>query len=174
MGCMESKKEARVVMFGLDGVGQTSLRMVMETGVAQERPLKLSTLMYDLATVRGPNGWTFSVWDIGGNQKSRALWRNYTEDVRAVIWTVDASSPDSLAESREWLGKALALDGLERTPVCVAANKSDAPGAVGPDRIKEELQLAELCGGRKWTVVATSATAGTGAKEVLTWIASNM
>lgn len=46
---------------------------------------------------------SFTVWDVGGQEKLRPLWRHYYSNSSAIIYVVDSNDPQRLAESREEL-----------------------------------------------------------------------
>lgn len=69
------------------------------------------------------------IYDVSGGEKVRDLWKHYYEDALAIVWVVDASDPETFAESRAALEAALKDPQLKPdTPVLVAANKAGKPG----------------------------------------------
>jgi GTPase SAR1 family protein len=47
------------------------------------------------------------MWDIGGQEKLRPLWRHYYEGVDALIFMVDSSDRERIEEAAEELNKLL-------------------------------------------------------------------
>ena len=39
-------------------------------------------------------GKVFNIWDVGGQDKTRPLWRSYTRCTDAIIFVVDSSDGD--------------------------------------------------------------------------------
>jgi GTPase SAR1 family protein len=48
-------------------------------------------------------GTTFIVWDMGGQDKVRVLWRYYYEGVQAIIYVIDSSDRARLPEAKNEL-----------------------------------------------------------------------
>ena len=43
---------------------------------------------------------TMMIWDVGGQDKIRPLWRHYYDNTDALIYVVDSNDPQRLAEAR--------------------------------------------------------------------------
>ena len=68
-----SKKEMRILMLGLDAAGKTTILYRLKLGeVVQGVP----TIGFNVETVEYKN-IKFTVWDVGGQDKIRLLWRHY-------------------------------------------------------------------------------------------------
>ena len=48
---------------------------------------------------------SFTVWDVGGQDKIRPLWRHYFQNTQGLIFVVDSNDKERVAESREELHK---------------------------------------------------------------------
>lgn len=44
---------------------------------------------------------SFTVWDVGGQEKLRPLWRHYFANTSAIIYVVDSNDPLRLDEARD-------------------------------------------------------------------------
>ena len=68
-----NKKELRILMLGLDSAGKTTVlyRLKMGTNLAT-----LPTVGFNVETVKYKNVY-LNVWDVGGQDKIRPLWRHY-------------------------------------------------------------------------------------------------
>ena len=94
-------------------------------------------------------GRIFNIWDIGGQDKTRPLWRSYTRATDAIIFVVDSSDKERLEEAKLELQrisrlaerqikkeklanikKCNRLTERQAVPVLVLANKQDLPTAV--------------------------------------------
>lgn len=69
----------------------------------------------------------FMVWDIGGQDRIRNLWRHYYNGTQGLIFVVDSSDRDRIDEARDELHKALNEVELEKVKVLILANKQDLP-----------------------------------------------
>ena len=58
-------------------------------------------------TMGRSRGLTFLVWDVGGQEKIRPLWRSYTRCTDGIIFVVDSAQPESLEEARVELWRTM-------------------------------------------------------------------
>ena len=73
------KKEMRILMVGLDASGKTSILYRLKLG----KPKKtIPTIGFNVETLEYKN-IAFTVWDVGGQEKLRALWRHYFANTQA-------------------------------------------------------------------------------------------
>lgn len=70
------------------------------------------------------------MWDVGGQDKIRPLWRHYFQNTQGIIFVVDSNDRDRIVEAREELQRMLNEDELRDALLLVFANKQDLP--VGP------------------------------------------
>ncbi len=90
-------------MLGLDNAGKTTILYKLKVGqVVQTTP----TIGFNVETVSRKNV-TFSVWDVGGQDQIRGLWRHYFLNTQAVIFVVDSNDNNRLKEARDELWKVL-------------------------------------------------------------------
>lgn len=166
-----SKKAVRIVMVGLDGAGKTTILYKLKIGdLVQTVP----TIGFNLETIKYKNV-SFTVWDVGGQYKIRALWRYYYNGVEAAIFVVDASDSCSerLEECREEIHSLMRENDLSDTPILIFANKQDLPGALSAEDVAIRLDLISLKS-RQWLVQACSAKTGAGVSEGLEWVSHTL
>ena len=71
------------------------------------------------------------MWDVGGQDKIRPLWRHYFQNTQGIIFVVDSNDRDRVVEAREELQRMLNEDELRDALLLVFANKQDLPvGAI--------------------------------------------
>merc|ERR1712110_673102 len=68
-----AKKEMRILMVGLDAAGKTTILYKLKLG---EIVTTIPTIGFNVETVEYKN-ISFTVWDVGGQDKIRPLWRHY-------------------------------------------------------------------------------------------------
>lgn len=113
---------------------------------------------------------TFTVWDVGGQERLRPLWRFYFTNTDALIFVVDSQDRERASRAAQEF-RAIVEDPLMRgAAVLVFANKQDMPGAMSPPEVCQALGLPELRG-RRWQVQGSVATKGDGLYEGLDWLA---
>merc|ERR1712151_337392 len=86
----------------------------------------------------------FTVWDIGGQDRIRKLWRHYYMGTHGVIFVVDSSDRDRIQDARDELWKLLDDDELRDAVLLVLANKQDLPNSMAVAEVSKHLGLPEL------------------------------
>ena len=114
-----SKRDVRIVMVGLDAAGKTTVLYKLKLG---ERVVTVPTIGFNVETLEYKN-INFTVWDIGGQDKIRPLWRYYYQNTQAIIFVVDCNDRDRLTEARDELHRMLCEDALRDAILLVLANK---------------------------------------------------
>ncbi|KAG7243529.1 hypothetical protein INR49_011085 [Caranx melampygus] len=116
---------------------------------------------------------SFTVWDVGGQDKIRPLWRHYFQNTQGLIFVVDSNDRERVGEAKEELMRMLAEDELRDAVLLVFANKQDLPNAMNAAEITDKLTLHSLRH-RNWYIQATCATSGDGLYEGLDWLSSQL
>jgi len=100
--------EYRVLILGIDKVGKTTLLERIKVNyklAASIRPSSiLPTVGLNIARVEDP-ACRLVFWDLGGQSGLRSIWDKYYREADSVLFVVDCSAEDRLAESMEVLGK---------------------------------------------------------------------
>lgn len=84
------------------------------------------TIGFNVETVEYKN-ISFTVWDVGGQDKIRPLWRHYFQNTQGIIFVVDSNDRERVSEAREELQRMLNEDELRDALLLVFANKQDLP-----------------------------------------------
>ena len=113
------------------------------------------------------------MWDIGGQDKIRPLWRHYYEGSDAIIFCIDSNDRERVDLASMELHKLLSVDELRSACVLVLANKQDLPHSMSASEIMEKLELPKLRG-RQWHVQPCVATSGDGLYEGLDWLSATL
>uniref|UniRef100_A0A8D2JNI9 ADP-ribosylation factor 4 n=2 Tax=Sciuridae TaxID=55153 RepID=A0A8D2JNI9_SCIVU len=139
------KKQMRILMVGLDAAGKTTILYKLKLG---EIVTTIPTIGFNVETVEYKN-ICFTVWDVGGQDKIRPLWRHYFQNTQ------------------------LEEDELQDAVLLLFANKQDLPNAMAISEMTDKLGLQSLRN-RTWYVQATCATQGTGLYEGLDWLSNEL
>ncbi|KAK2893620.1 hypothetical protein Q8A73_016104 [Channa argus] len=113
------KKEMRILMVGLDAAGKTTILYKLKLG---EIVTTIPTIGFNVETVEFKN-ISFTVWDVGGQDKIRPLWRHYFQNTQGLIFVVDSNDRERIGEAKEELMRMLAEDELRDAVLLVFANK---------------------------------------------------
>eukprot|EP00929_Paragymnodinium_shiwhaense_P123745 TRINITY_DN979_c0_g1_i3.p1 TRINITY_DN979_c0_g1~~TRINITY_DN979_c0_g1_i3.p1 ORF type:complete len:187 (+),score=48.22 TRINITY_DN979_c0_g1_i3:108-668(+) len=163
------KRECKIVMVGLDAAGKTTILYKLRLG---EVITTIPTIGFNVESVQYKN-IEFSVWDIGGQDKIRRLWRHYYSNTDGVIFVVDSSDRERIAEAAKELHAVIGDDEMRGTALLVFANKQDLPQAMSAAEIVEKLELSQMRS-HPWFIQATCATTGDGLFEGLDWLSRTL
>ena len=156
-------------MLGLDAAGKTTILYKLHIG---EVLSTVPTLGFNVEKVQYKNVM-FTVWDVGGQDKIRPLWRHYYQNTQGLIFVVDSNDRDRVGEARDELHRMLNEDELRDAALLVFANKQDLPNAMVVSEITDKLNLSQLRQ-RHWYIQSTCATSGEGLYEGLDWLAASI
>jgi len=70
----------------------------------------------------------FNVWDVGGQDKIRPLWRHYYTGTQGLVFVVDSQDRERLDEAKQELHRILSDREMKECLLLVFANKQDLPG----------------------------------------------
>eukprot|EP01107_Rhizomastix_libera_P018515 TRINITY_DN964_c0_g1_i1.p1 TRINITY_DN964_c0_g1~~TRINITY_DN964_c0_g1_i1.p1 ORF type:complete len:175 (-),score=11.14 TRINITY_DN964_c0_g1_i1:66-590(-) len=162
-------KELRVLMLGLDNAGKTTILYKLKLG---QNVSTIPTVGFNVETVTFKKV-KFNVWDVGGQDKIRPLWRHYFAGTQALIFVIDSSDRDRIDEARVELHRIVSDKDMKDATILVLANKSDLPNAMTSDEVTGRLDIAALQG-RVCNVVNSCAITGDGLFEGLAWLNSTV
>ena len=136
---------------------------------------------------------SFTVWDVGGQDKIRPLWRHYYQNTQGLVFVVDSNDRERIDAAREELHKMINEDELRDAVILVFANKQDLPNAMSAAEVTDKLGLHSLrsrCVGvprgdelppptdssssSNWYIQACRATTGDGLYEGLDWLSATL
>eukprot|EP01006_Ploeotia_vitrea_P023101 TRINITY_DN55552_c0_g1_i1.p1 TRINITY_DN55552_c0_g1~~TRINITY_DN55552_c0_g1_i1.p1 ORF type:complete len:190 (-),score=25.25 TRINITY_DN55552_c0_g1_i1:144-713(-) len=162
-------RDFRIVLVGLDAAGKTTLLYKLKLG---EIVTTIPTIGFNVETVEYKN-LKFTMWDIGGQDRLRPLWRHYFEGSKAVIFVVDSNDSSRVSVARDELHKMMAEDELRNAALLVFANKQDLPNAIPTSRLVDQLGLHSFKN-KNWFIQGTCATTGQGIYEGLDWLSNTV
>jgi len=165
LGSIFANKEMRILMVGLDAAGKTTILYKLKLG---EIVTTIPTIGFNVETVEYKN-ISFTVWDVGGQDKIRPLWRHYFQNTQGLIFVVDSNDQERIGEAKEELWKMLSEEELTKSVILIFANKQDLPQAMDVSTLTEKLGLHELKK-NEWHIQASCATDGSGLYEGLDWL----
>mmetsp|Transcript_17857 Transcript_17857/g.18620 ORF Transcript_17857/g.18620 Transcript_17857/m.18620 type:complete len:200 (-) Transcript_17857:88-687(-) len=162
-------EEAKLIMLGLDAAGKTTILYQLRLG---ENIHTLPTIGFNVEVVKCGKV-EMTMWDIGGQDKIRPLWRYYFQNTNGIIFVIDSVDKARLSIARTELNNILESEELHSIPLLILANKQDVNGALKPGEIELELQLRRLCTGvkqRDYSVHGCCGLTGEGVEDGLLWL----
>jgi small GTP-binding protein len=162
------KEEYRILMLGLDSAGKTTLLYRLKLGEVQHT---VPTIGFNVEQVEYQN-ISFTVWDVGGQEKLRSLWRHYYDGAHALIFVVDSNDQERVTIAKSELHRLLATEELSKAVVLVFANKQDLPNALTAQSLAGELELQKMR--NEWFIQPCCAAQGEGLYEGLDWLSATL
>eukprot|EP00112_Aurelia_sp_Birch-Aquarium-sp1_P023053 Seg6731.1 transcript_id=Seg6731.1/GoldUCD/mRNA.D3Y31 product="ADP-ribosylation factor-like protein 4A" protein_id=Seg6731.1/GoldUCD/D3Y31 len=155
-------KPFQITMIGLDDSGKTSIlyRLKMNEFVPTA-----PTAAFNMERIKLAKNTRLSIWDVGGRENIRPLWRSYMRQADGIVFVVDSTDRKRIEEIREELCLALNACRKERVPVLIFANKQDLHYAMDPIDMIEILDLSSLKDKHPWVLQPSSAKTGEGVKD---------
>uniref|UniRef100_A0A7R9TYL6 ADP-ribosylation factor n=1 Tax=Prasinoderma coloniale TaxID=156133 RepID=A0A7R9TYL6_9VIRI len=166
---MFGNKEMRVVMLGLDAAGKTTILYKLHIG---EILSTVPTIGFNVEKVQYKNV-QFTVWDVGGQEKLRPLWRHYFNNTDGLIYVVDSFDKERIARAAQEFGAIVNDPLMQNAAVLVFANKQDMANAMPPAQVAKHLGLLKMRN-RRWHCQSAVAIKGEGLYEGLDWLSSTL
>ncbi|ENN77053.1 hypothetical protein D910_09453 [Dendroctonus ponderosae] len=159
-------------MLGLDSAGKTTALYRLKF---DQYLNTVPTIGFNCEKVKGTigkaKGVNFLVWDVGGQEKLRPLWKSYTRCTDGIVFVLDSVDLERMEEAKMELVRTVKSPENVHVPILVLANKQDLPGAREPRELEKLLGLTELGNGtlgvHLWHVQPACAITGDGLHEGL-------
>ena len=166
IGGLFKKTESRLLFVGLDASGKTTMLYKMKLG---EVIATIPTIGFNVETVETKN-MSLTMWDVGGPDKIRPLWRHYMEGTDVLVFVVDSTDAYRLGEAKKELERFADEPQLEDVAFLIYANKQDIPSALSVMEITEKMDLPGILKGKLWYVQPCSGITGDGLFEGMNWV----
>jgi ADP-ribosylation factor protein 1 len=90
LGSLFPLPECRCLEIGLDASGKTTILYKLKLG---EVVMTIPTIGFNVETVQIA-GLNLTIWDVGGCDKIRPLWRHYYQNTQVVVFIADMDDDD--------------------------------------------------------------------------------
>ncbi|XP_011195001.1 ADP-ribosylation factor-like protein 4C isoform X2 [Zeugodacus cucurbitae] len=145
LDALPSQGTLHIVMLGLDSAGKTTALYRLKF---DQYLNTVPTIGFNCEKVQGvlgkAKGIQFLVWDVGGQEKLRPLWRSYTRCTDGILFVVDSVDVERMEEAKMELMRTAKCPDNQGVPVLILANKQDLPGARNAKELETLLGLHEL------------------------------
>ncbi|PPS01345.1 hypothetical protein GOBAR_AA19319 [Gossypium barbadense] len=153
----------------LDAAGKTTILYKLHIG---EVLSTVPTIGFNVEKVQYKNVM-FTVWDVGGQEKLRPLWRHYFNNTDGLIYVVDSLDRERIRQAKQEFQAIINDPFMSNAIILVFANKQDLKGAMTPMEVSEGLGLFDIKN-RKWHIQGTCALRGDGLYEGLDWLSETL
>jgi len=165
-----------MLFIGLDNAGKTTLMHMLRDNKLQVFMPTQKAITEELCM----GNIVFTAYDLGGHEIARRVWRDFYVDVDAIVFLIDAASPERFKESKLELDELLHNEDLRDVPFLVLGNKIDCAEAVEEHTLRSEFDLTRTYGKgiggqvvdvRPLEVFMCSVVKRQGYKEGFNWLA---
>ncbi|KAJ8380584.1 hypothetical protein SKAU_G00013630 [Synaphobranchus kaupii] len=170
-GRPERSRKVTLAILGLDNAGKTAT----VRSIQGENPEDVSPTVGFSAVDLKRGHYDVSIFDLGGGERIRDIWKHYFSESHGVIFVVDSSDVQRMEETKDTLSKVLRHPRITGKPVLLLANKQDRDGALHEADIIDRLSLEKLVLQSKCRckIVPCSAVKASGKKAIqngLKWL----
>ena len=162
------KKEAKVLMLGLDAAGKTTILYQLKLGVTVET---IPTMGFVFESIKHKN-FKMNVWDVAGQDSLRSLWKHYYQNTKALIFVVDSSDKKRVGLARDELHKIIADEELKDACILLLANKMDLQ-VMDAQEVASFMDFDKIKNAKK-KCFGVSGIKGEGLIPAMDWLASNI
>lgn len=159
------KRNLILAMLGLDGTGKTTILYQLKFSDAITT---IPTIGFNIENVVFKN-IEYTIWDIGGQDKIRNLWKHYLNNVSGLIYVIDSSDRDRIREAADEMYKILYDIDMFKKPILILANKQDITHSMCPSEVIQQMNLFTLKS-HNWNVRACCGLNGEGLYQGLDWM----
>jgi ADP-ribosylation factor protein 1 len=153
------QKKSRILILGLDGAGKTTIIYKFKL---DKYLTTVPTVGFNVETVKIKNT-EMTIWDMGGQDKLRTLWKYYFENCDALVFVIDSTDTSRFNEVNEELFKILTDKNMTSLKfVLIFWNKVDCDASKHVTNFKDYININFKT---KVYIQACSALRGTGIKE---------
>ncbi|VDK23136.1 unnamed protein product [Taenia asiatica] len=155
----------RVVMLGLDAAGKSTILCSMNLG--NNTSVK-PTIGFNVDEVHVPGTRvSFVVWDLGGQESLRVIWRQYLQGISGLVFVVDSADVSRIEEARSCLHALVRDPHLAGVPIALVANKQDLTDSLSVSQVEELLDMGRLSPLRNpYIIRPTIALSGVGVTQL--------
>lgn len=131
MACFSNTKSFAepliLLLLGLDNAGKTSVLL----RIKKEPADRISRTTWGFSTETVPVNTGFcrnemvTIYDVGGGPKIRGIWPNYYAECHGIIFVVDSSDFNRIAEVSKTLEETISDERIKDKPILILSNKSD-------------------------------------------------
>jgi ADP-ribosylation factor-like protein 4 len=163
-----NSSSVQLTMIGLDQSGKTTLLYRLKydqyTNTTPTIGFNCEKVKCEVGSAKGT---TFTIWDIGGADKTRPLWRAYIRSSKGIIFVVDSVDHERIEEAKLELTKLMHCSDNPGLPILVIANKQDRPGSLDCETVGRQLGLHELPPSQLWSLFGACAITGEGLSDAI-------
>lgn len=167
------KKEANVLVVGLDNSGKTTIINQLKPAESKAHDI-VPTIGFTVEKFSG-KALSFTAFDMSGQGRYRNLWEHYYKECQGIIFVIDSSDRLRMVVAQEELEQLLNHPEIvgRRIPILFYANKMDMRDALSAVKVAHLLNLDKIST-KPWHICASNALTGEGLSEGVEWITGQL
>ncbi|KAI5703439.1 hypothetical protein M8J75_011723 [Diaphorina citri] len=130
-----------ILVLGLDNAGKSSIiKRILGEPIISLVP----TVGFNRARVEYGNKYEVFLYDLGGSEDFRTIWKQYLGTAYGVIYVIDSNDFQRTEENRQVFEELLSDENMKFKPLLLLANKQDMEAAMDEVDIVERLNVHTL------------------------------
>lgn len=167
------KKEANLVVIGLDNSGKTTIINHLKSQETQSHDI-VPTIGFNVEKFQS-RSLSFTAFDMSGQGRYRNLWEAYYKECHGIIFVLDSSDKIRMSVAKDELNMLLQNPDIKgkRIPILFFANKMDSRDALSGVKCSSMLEL-DTIRDKPWHICASNALTGEGLEEGINWLTDQL
>lgn len=167
------KKEANVVVLGLDNSGKTTIINHLKPPEAKCHDI-VPTVGFNVEKFT-TKALSFTAFDMSGQGRYRNLWEHYYRECNGIIFVIDSSDKLRMSVAKDELNMLLDNNDIKsrKIPILFFANKMDVRDALSSVKCSSVLELEQIRD-KPWHICASNALTGEGLDEGTSWLSDQL
>lgn len=163
------KKEANIIVVGLDNSGKTTIINQLKPVEAKRHDI-VPTVGFTVESF-ATKSFKFNAFDMSGQGRYRSLWEHYYRDCHGIIFVIDSSDKMRMVVAKDELDLILQHPDIagKKVPILFYANKIDLRDALTSVKVSTLMELDEISN-KPWHICASNALTGEGLGEGIDWL----
>ncbi|XP_033746841.1 ADP-ribosylation factor-like protein 6 [Pecten maximus] len=164
-----SKKEAKLLVIGLDNSGKTTILDKLKPEEKRSGDVA-PTVGFNVERFKN-KFLQFTAFDMSGQGRYRNIWEHYFKDCDGIIFVIDSCDKLRMTVAKDELDQVLQNKDIKdkRIPILFFANKMDLRDAMSSVRCTLLLDLENIQN-HPWHICASNAITGEGLQEGFDWL----
>ncbi|XP_074660202.1 ADP-ribosylation factor-like protein 6 [Tubulanus polymorphus] len=164
-----AKKEAKVLIVGLDNSGKSSIINHLKLPQSQTSDI-VPTVGFNIEKIKN-SSISFTMFDMSGQGRYRTLWEHYYKDCDAIIFVIDSSDKLRLVVAKDELDLLMQHPQIKqrRIPILFFANKMDLRDSLSSVKCVNLMKL-ETIQDKAWHICDSNALTGEGLTQGVEWL----
>ncbi|XP_064632553.1 ADP-ribosylation factor-like protein 6 [Lineus longissimus] len=167
-----SKKEANILVIGLDNSGKTTI--INRLKPRQEQRDVVPTVGFSVEKFQ-TSTLAFTAFDMSGQGRYRNLWEHYYKECHGIIFVIASNDKMRMVVAKDELESLLASPDIKkrRIPILFFANKMDLRESLSSVKCSNIMGLENISD-KPWHICASNALTGEGLDSGFDWLTDQL